>query len=186
MKIYTKTGDKGETSLIGGERTDKDDPRIEAYGEVDELNAAIGLAISFLPAHSSTIYEDLTKVQHHLFDIGAELASLSERKVKALKIPKVTPTKVSFLEQQMDNYASELKSLTQFILPGGTEAASALHLARTICRRAERRIVSLAKQQPVNEELVRYLNRLSDLLFTAARLVNSQVGKPDIRWEKEG
>ncbi len=185
MKIYTKTGDKGETSLVGGQRIAKDDPRIEAYGTIDELNSVVGLVISQLQKHSRIIAGDLTTIQHHLFDIGAELASLSNRKTKAIKIPRVTERKITWLEKRIDRYTKDLAPLQAFILPGGTEAASSLHLARTICRRAERRIVALGRVIEINHELVKYINRLSDYLFTAARLTNHQSGSEDVLWEKE-
>jgi cob(I)alamin adenosyltransferase len=184
MKIYTKTGDSGETSLVGGQRVPKDDLRIEAYGTVDELNASVGLAISLLPVSMAQIGSVLTKIQHHLLDIGSELASLSDRKVVGMEIPTVTLAKVEWLELGIDVCDEELEPLKQFILPGGAPAASALHVARTICRRAERRVISLQKKTAVNPQLIKYLNRLSDLLFTMARLVNARAGRGDIPWQK--
>lgn len=185
MKIYTKTGDKGDTSLIGGERVGKNDPRIEAYGTIDELNAFIGLAITHLPLHIKELRDDLIKIQHHLFDIGAELASLSDRKVKAMKIPRVRATKIAWLEDHIDRYHKEVPELKHFILPGGSETSSALHVARSVCRRAERAIIALADTQSVNPELIKYINRLSDFFFAAARYSNHKTGTPDTLWEKD-
>ncbi len=186
MKIYTKTGDKGETSLFGGERVKKDDPRIEAYGTVDELNSAIGLAISFLPISQADLQEILLTVQHHLLDIGSELSSLSDKKSRSkAKVPEVTAKKVTWLEKHIDTLDKDLTQLTQFILPGGTQAASALHLARTICRRAERKVITLSAEHETNSELIRYLNRLSDFLFTAARFTNVKSGNGDVSWKAD-
>ncbi len=182
MKIYTKSGDNGETSLIGGDRVQKDHVRIEAYGTVDELNAAIGLAISLLPAETEEIGKILQIIQEHLFEIGAELATVPERKITTLKIAEVDSAKVEWLELGIDTCDEELPPLHHFILPGGQAAASALHLARTICRRAERQIIRLDHEQPINPDLICYINRLSDLLFTFARLVNTRAQTTDIEW----
>lgn len=184
MKIYTKTGDTGQTSLIGGERVAKDDARVEACGTVDELNATVGVAHSLLSMSLDDVAADLLTVQHRLFDIGAELASLTEKKVKALKVPQATAEKVEQLEKQIDTYDKELDKLTNFILPGGSQAAAALHQARAVCRRAERRVINLHGSHPVNPELVKYLNRLSDYLFTVARLANHRGSAQDILWQK--
>lgn len=179
MKIYTKTGDKGQTSLVGGQRVAKHDARIETIGMVDELNAALGLAVS------QGGQDELLQIQHHLFDIGAELAAMSDRETVAMKIPTVTVEKVSWLEQLIDRYSADLQPLKHFILPGGTLLASQLHVARTICRRAERQAVELNDQMPVNPELLSYLNRLSDLLFTLARTANTQAGQGDVQWQPD-
>ncbi len=185
MKIYTKTGDSGKTSLVGGERVLKDDARIEAYGAIDELNSIIGVAISHIPSELKDAIETLLRIQHQLLNIGSELASLSDRKTKAMKIPHIDEQAVSWLEKQIDHYDNELSPLKNFILPGGTGAASFLHQARTVCRRAERRIVALNQEQPINSELIRYINRLSDLLFTLARLANARAQKPDQIWRND-
>lgn len=185
MKIYTKTGDKGQTALVSGERIDKDDQRIEAYGTVDELNSFIGLANSCLGMRDEDLKEDLTKIQHHLLDIGAELASLSDKKTARVKVPHVTEKKVTWLESSIDRYDKELTQLTQFILPGGDEVASQLHVARSVCRRAERCVITVQKSREVNSELIKYLNRLSDFLFTVARVINMRAGNGDVVWEHD-
>ncbi len=195
MKIYTKTGDTGQTSLVGGERVPKNDQRIEAYGTIDELNASIGLVISqanHQPAANqkssqdlSDVIELLTTIQNHLLDIGSELSAITERIVKGIKIPVVAASKVEWLEQEIDRLDTELEPLKQFILPGGTTIASATHGARTISRRAEREVIRLANERVVNPELIRYLNRLSDLLFTVARVANRRAGIADVPWQKD-
>lgn len=176
MKIYTKTGDAGETGLFGGGRVPKDDPRVRAYGEVDELNAAIGFAAALEPRTFESAL--LQTIQRDLFTIGAELATPdAEKQTKALGA-----SEVGALEDVIDNHEAKLKPLKNFILPGGTPKAAAFHVARTVCRRAERSVVALSHQQPVNPAIVQYLNRLSDLLFVMARAVNAQAGEPDITW----
>lgn len=189
MKIYTRTGDTGQTSLIGGERVSKADIRLETYGTIDELSAAIGLAISLLSKDEKIIKELLLTIQHHLLDVGAELANFSIKPARAMMVPQVTNQKVAWLERLIDRHDANLPPLKNFILPGGSQAASSLHLARTIGRRAERRVVELANNPPankkINPELIKYLNRLSDLLFVLARADNAKVGAPDIIWQKE-
>ncbi len=185
MKIYTRTGDKGETALLGGQRVAKNDPRIEACGSVDELNAAIGLAISQLTKQAELLEAPLLQIQHQLFDIGAELAGITDGQTVRMKLPKVTATKVAWLETTIDRWSTDLIPLRQFVLPGGSLAASSLHLARTIARRAERAVLSVTGNYNVNPELIKYLNRLSDLLFTAARVANHLVDQPDINWQKD-
>ena len=185
MKIYTKTGDMGETSLIGGQRTPKDDARIEAYGTIDELNAALGLAISFLPKEAAPLHQVLEPIQHHLFTIGAELAALSKTPAKRRTIPIITATHITWLERQIDVLENELPPLRQFILPGGQQSAALLHVARTIGRRAERHIVALRPKHVVPPNLLAYSNRLSDLLFVAARYVNKQTETTEQFWQKE-
>jgi cob(I)alamin adenosyltransferase len=180
MKIYTKTGDEGETSLFGGMRVPKDDPRVRAYGEVDELNAALGLAMAFEPSDSA-----LASIQTDLFTIGAELATPDPAKLaKALNRSgaAIGGSDVAALEDMIDHHEAKLKPLKNFILPGGTPKAAALHLARTICRRAERTVVALSHVEKINPAIVHYLNRLSDLLFVLARATNAQAGKPDVPW----
>ena len=180
MKIYTKTGDAGETGLLGG-RVRKDAPRIEAYGTVDELNAVLGLVRSEGPP--SGVDALLERIQNHLFDLGAELASIGPA---ADRTPKIGSAHIASLEAAIDEHEAGLAPLKEFILPGGTRAASALHLARTVCRRAERRVVSLAAvpDEPVSADLLIYLNRLSDLCFVLARFVNAAAGVPDVPWRK--
>jgi cob(I)alamin adenosyltransferase len=177
MKIYTKTGDAGETGLWGGLRVSKDSLRVHAYGTADECNAAVGMArASGLDAGLDAI---LGQVQNQLFVVGADLATPGEG---GANIPRVGPSEIGFLEAQIDALESELEPLKQFILPGGTLAAAQLHLARTICRRAERWAVSLAQAESLSSDVLRYLNRLSDLLFVAARVANARAATPDVPW----
>ena len=171
MKIYTRTGDSGETSLFGGSRVAKDDPRIEAYGTIDELNSAIGVARATWP--SSSIDKQLDAIQSDLFDIGAHLAAPGNTRFAG-----VEPRRIEELERAIDAMESELQPLTNFIIPGGSLAAAELHIARTVCRRAERRVVALED----NPATVAYLNRLSDYLFVAARYANRGHGVPDTPW----
>ncbi|MFZ5817286.1 MAG: cob(I)yrinic acid a,c-diamide adenosyltransferase [Bacillota bacterium] len=185
MKIYTRTGDKGQTSLRWGERIAKDALRVEVYGTVDEANAFVGLALSHLPGGTAgELREMLFRVQRELFDVGADLATPPNRE-KGEK-PKVEEGFVDQLERDIDRLETGLEPLRSFILPGGTQAASALHVARTVARRAERRLVSLMEQEPVDPVLLRYLNRLSDFLFVAARAANRAAGASDIKveWKK--
>jgi cob(I)alamin adenosyltransferase len=185
MKIYTKTGDKGETRLIGGKQVNKADPRIIAYGEVDELNSSIGLAISFLRSKQdlSDIADILEQVQNDLFVLGSDLADPSWPQVSG-KTPRTSEKMASALEPFIDRIESELESITFFILPGGSVEASLLHLSRAVARRTERAVVSLSRSGPINPAIVIYLNRLSDLLFVTARLANKRMGMQDIPWRK--
>jgi len=176
MKIYTKTGDAGETGLFGGGRVPKDDPRVRAYGDVDELNAALGFAAALEPADFELT--TVQSIQRDLFSIGAELATPNPAKLRAV----VTADQVSALEQAIDKHEATLPPLKNFILPGGTPKAAAFHLARTTCRRAERAVVTLSREQRINSVIIHYLNRLSDLLFVLARAVNKQAGGSDIAW----
>jgi len=181
MKIYTKTGDAGQTGLFGGPRVAKDDPRIEAYGAVDELNAAIGVArAESLPAEIDSL---LARVQNELFDLGAELATPNPA---AHGMAVLGPMHFAALEQAIDRFEATLPPLKEFILPGGSRGAAALHLARTICRRAERRLVTLVQNsaEPVSGNLVVYLNRLGDLLFVLTRAANAAAGVADVPWRK--
>ncbi len=175
-KIYTRTGDDGDTGLGDGTRVRKDDARVEAFGTVDELNSLIGLLLTKkLPAKQ--IEQTLIDVQHRLFDVGGELS-----------IPDymtLTAHHVEALESCLDTLNAELAPLKEFILPGGCTEAAICHLARTVCRRAERRLVSLAALETVNPESLCYLNRLSDLLFVMARSLNRQAGHPDVLWKHE-
>jgi cob(I)alamin adenosyltransferase len=183
MKIYTKTGDAGETGLFGGGRVPKDDPRVRAYGEVDEANAAIGLAAALDPANFESAA--LQSIQRDLFAIGAELASPHPEKMEKVLARSGAPIgapEVGALEDIIDKHEATLEPLQNFILPGGTAKAAAFHLARTICRRAERAVVALARDNPINPSIIHYLNRLSDLLFVLARAVNKQAGSADIAW----
>ncbi len=179
MKIYTKTGDDGTTGLLGPDRVRKDDPRIEAYGTVDELNATIGLARAF--GTDATVDPILARIQNDLFALGSALADPSPT---GRFFHAVTPEHVAWLEQRIDALEETLPPLTQFILPGGTPAAAQTHLARTVCRRAERLVVRLAHEtsSPVSENLLLYLNRLSDALFVIARAINHGAGVADIPW----
>jgi cob(I)alamin adenosyltransferase len=181
MKIYTKTGDEGETGLFGGGRVSKHHPRVGAYGDVDELNAAIGLARSVPP--TDLMDELLDGIQRDLFAIGGHLATPDpERVAKALEKASLGEERVRVMEESIDAADRELTALSAFILPGGSMKASAFHLARTICRRAERSVVGLAQEEMVPALFVVYLNRLSDLLFTLARLANHQDGRQDDTW----
>ena len=181
MKIYTKTGDGGETGLFGGGRVRKDHPRTTAYGEVDELNSAIGLVRATAPRE---LFDDLLEaVQRDLFAIGGRLATPEPEKVaKTLAKAVLPPERAESFERVMDDAEAELPPLRAFVLPGGTLKAAALHVARTVCRRAERSAVHLAREDEVPSEILVYLNRLSDLLFTLARLANHRAGSPDVTW----
>jgi cob(I)alamin adenosyltransferase len=181
VKIYTKTGDLGETALFGGGRVRKDHPRTAAYGDVDELNSVIGLVRATARVE---LFDDLLEaVQRDLFAIGGRLATPEPEKVaKAIAKAVLPPERVASFEQVMDDAEAELPPLRAFVLPGGTLKAAALHLARTVCRRAERSAVHLARENEVPPEILVYLNRLSDLLFTLARLANHRAGSPDLTW----
>ncbi|XXF76782.1 cob(I)yrinic acid a,c-diamide adenosyltransferase [Myxococcaceae bacterium GXIMD 01537] len=182
MKIYTKTGDAGETGLFGGGRVAKDDERVEAYGEMDELNATLGLARSFgLPADLDSLAQ---RLQDQLFTVGAVLATPAGTKASA-HIPELKPQWAEAMEHAIDTFEAELAPMTHFILPGGTQAASALHLSRTVCRRVERRCVPLLRAGTIPQTVVVFLNRLSDLLFVMARLANHRAGLPDVKWIPE-
>jgi cob(I)alamin adenosyltransferase len=176
VKIYTKTGDAGETGLFGGGRVPKNDPRVCAYGDVDETNAAIGIAAALEPEDFSAAA--LQTIQRDLFTIGAELATPNAARARA----RIEAAAVSALENLIDAHEATLPALKNFILPGGTPKAAAFHLARTTCRRAERSVVALSREQDINPRIMHYLNRLSDLLFVLARVVNQQAGRADIAW----
>jgi cob(I)alamin adenosyltransferase len=177
-KIYTKTGDDGTTGLIGGGRVGKDDPRLECYGTIDELNAAVGLAAVVAEPH---MLPALRAVQAELFVLGSHLAAPDA--AKASSLPRFDPEWTTRLARQIDAADAELPPLRNFILPGGTDAAARLHLARTVCRRAERLLVAFAHGQAADPTLLTYLNRLSDWLFTQARLANHRAGVEDIPWK---
>jgi cob(I)alamin adenosyltransferase len=181
MPIYTRTGDTGTTGLFGGGRVPKDHPRVAAYGDVDELNATIGLARATPPSDLADPL--LEAVQRDLFALGGHLATPDPAKVaKALERATLSPERIREFEMVMDAADQELGPLRAFILPGGAPKAAALHLARTVCRRAERSIVRLAQDGEVPELFLVYVNRLSDLLFTLARLANQRAGVGDVTW----
>ncbi len=184
MKIYTRRGDQGETDLFAGGRVGKDDPRVASYGEVDELNSAIGLAAA------ETAQDDVRAlcqaIQNVLFDLGAYLASPNAERREKSGIGDPRAEDVAALEQRIDAFEAELAPLQRFILPGGTRAAAAFHLARTVCRRAERQCVALDRSQALHPELLRYLNRLSDLLFVLARIENRRSAVADVEWQGRG
>ena len=181
LKIYTKGGDKGKTNLFGtAVRISKASKRVKSYGDIDELNSFIGLIISLdSPDQFNDIKKELQKIQNDLFRIGTDLATLSET-TKGIK--KINKKDVIKLENIIDNYSKELKPLKNFILPGGSSLSSLLHVSRTICRRAERNIVELSEIEDINEEIISYLNRLSDLLFVLARISNKILKIKDIKW----
>ncbi|MBI3180598.1 MAG: cob(I)yrinic acid a,c-diamide adenosyltransferase [Myxococcales bacterium] len=176
--MYTKTGDTGETSLFGGGRVGKDDARVDAYGEVDELNAAVGLARAEGLGELDGLAHQL---QEELFVLGAVLATPAGTKAEKV-IPKLNPEWVSAMEKAIDDFDRVLTPLSSFILPGGTRPAAALHLARAVCRRAERKVVPLFRSGKIDSTGVVFLNRLSDLLFTMARVANLRAGTPDVPW----
>ena len=177
-RIYTKTGDDGTTGLIGGKRVPKDAARIEAYGAIDELNAVLGLVCAF-PV-SGRLRTILGRVQDDLFNIGADLALPAGMNRVDWGIPAIAEEDIGILEKEIDNCEAALPPLRQFILPGGGAAGAMLHLARTVARRAERRCVALTHAEPVDPQVIRYLNRLSDLCFVLARYVNQEDSRPEI------
>ena len=188
MKIYTKTGDKGETGLIGGKRISKGDPRIVAYGSVDELNSNIGIAISSLTVKDRHLFLDLinimTRIQSELFIVGSDLADprYPAGNQNQYQTPRTEENMASALEDAIDKFETELEPITFFILPGGSIEASLLHITRTIARRAESAATLLLKDQIINPIVLVYLNRLSDFLFIAARLINKRLGIKDVAW----
>lgn len=184
-RLYTRAGDRGETSLFGGRRVPKDDPRVAAYGTVDELNSVIGVAASFV--RQRRVVADLQSIQNELFNIGAELAS--DRPVRRAKGQTGTfhleGADIGRLERLIDEYDARVPALRTFVLPGGSSGAAALHFARTVCRRAERAVVTLARDENVNPAIVAYLNRLCDLLFAMARYANKADRRRELLWRKE-
>jgi cob(I)alamin adenosyltransferase len=180
-RIYTRTGDEGETGLFGGGRVPKSHPRVRAYGEVDELNAVLGWAIARLPESEPQVRGRLTTVQGDLFTLGAHLATPDGAPARQ-HIPQLPVDRPAAFEQWIDEAEEELEPLRSFILPGGSEAGAALHLARTVCRRAERHVVELAAETAIDGAILIYLNRLSDLLFDLARLVNRRAEVPETPW----
>ncbi len=184
VKIYTRTGDDGETGLLGGRRVRKDDLRIEAIGSVDELNASLGMVRVELVRSGiapENLDREIGEIQHRLFDLGAELAAGGTRSDGAAA---PGAAHVAAIERLIDRYEEQVEPLRAFILPGGTPAASQLHWARCVCRRSERRLVQLAATEEVRGELLQYVNRLSDLLFVLARVVNRVNRVPDVVWER--
>ena len=190
-RIYTRGGDSGETSLGRGERVAKHDPRVEAYGTVDEANSVIGLARSAIggstpsPAHHAEADAMLARIQNDLFDLGADLCTPEGEARRGEQALRIVPSQVERLEREIDAMNGELAPLKSFILPGGSDAAAWLHLARTVARRAERRMTQLAAEQPVNPEAIKYVNRLSDHLFVLARRLNDN-GAKDVLWVPGG
>lgn len=182
MKIYTRAGDAGKTGLFGGDRVRKNHPRVAAYGDVDELNAALGVALAAEPRAFAR--DLLERVQRDLFTIGAELATPDSAKLsRALKDGPLKPDATLALEAEIDRCQATLAPLDRFILPGGAPKAAALHVARTVCRRAERAVVALAESDVVlSPHILTYLNRLSDLLFVLARVANAAAGAPEPQW----
>ncbi len=175
-KIYTRTGDDGTTGLGDGSRVPKDSPRVEAYGTVDELNSVLGMLLA-LPLGPPGIMATLTEVQHELFDMGGELCIPGHTAISAAQITR--------LEEELDAFNAQLPALKEFILPGGGPAAAACHLARTIARRAERRVLTLARGEAVSPEVLKYLNRLSDLLFVMARVLARHERGTEVLWRHE-
>ena len=181
MKIYTKTGDEGKTSLFNGKRVLKNSIRVETYGTVDELNSILGIVLTYeLP---DDLKEDLNKISNLLFVLGSDLATPIDSNQK-FSVQRINEENVKFLEERIDIYTNEMPQLKSFILPGGDKAAAFLHQARTVCRRAERLAISLIETKKINKDPLVYLNRLSDYLFTAARYVNYRKNIPDRNWEK--
>lgn len=178
MKIYTRTGDKGKTSIIGG-RVEKDDIRVEAYGTVDEVNCFVGQAVTQLdPEIFKDVLADLEKIQHELFDCGGDLANVTKNREL-----KLTQESVEYLEKKIDGFIEEAPKLERFILPGGAPASASIHIARTVTRRAERLVVSLVKADPeVSEISLKYLNRLSDYFFALARVINFRLNEKDVEY----
>lgn len=182
MKIYTKTGDSGETGLFRGKRVPKHDLRVDAYGNVDELNAMIGVLLPEI--QDAALRTLLSGIQQELFEIGADLATPPQaQKDTNMRIPS---SKIEGLEKVIDHYEEHLPGLQNFILPGGSKGGALLHYARTVCRRAERSVTRLQAEQSINPEILRYLNRLSDLLFVMARAENQHAGASEVIWKKRG
>lgn len=181
MKIYTRTGDDGTTGLFGGGRVPKSHPRVQAMGAVDETNASIGLICSVLPSELDSLHSLLINIQHELFVLGADIATPEDSRAS---VPRIGQNEIDALENAIDDWQSSLTPLQYFILPGGTQAASMLHLARAICRRAERCLSENLDSISSSSYILKYLNRLSDLLFVLARRANHDIGTPDVRWEQ--
>ena len=185
MRIYTRTGDQGETGLFGGQRVTKNHPRVTAYGEVDELNACLGVCVAL--CQDAELRRTLEFLQAELFVLGSDMATPQEEgdRVGRKAVPRVTEGMVAALEAMIDRYTAECEPLTTFVLPGGTPLAANIHLARTVCRRAERAAITAAGRESINPDAIVYLNRLSDLLFTLARAANCRAGCPETPWLPE-
>jgi cob(I)alamin adenosyltransferase len=187
-RVYTRTGDKGETALVGGKRVPKDSPRIVAYGTIDELNAVVGIVRTFNEerltegAHHRWLDEALRKIQNELFDLGSELATPPEAEYEGMF--KVGEEQVTALERLMDRCQKDLAPLKSFTLPGGGRINAFLHQARTVCRRAERAVLTLSRAEPINEWALRYVNRLSDAFFVLGRWVGKHMGEKEYLWER--
>ncbi len=179
-KVYTRTGDDGSTGLVGGQRVPKDSLRVSAYGTVDETSSHIGVALATEPAER--LRQPLLRIQNDLFHLGSDLAMLQEDK-KRFQVPQIEQRHVDFLEQLIDQLSADLQPLENFILPGGSISAAHLHVARTVCRRAERDVLALSRLEEIGAFAVRYLNRLSDLLFVAARIDNLEKQVGDVLWD---
>lgn len=184
--LYTRTGDAGKTALFGGKRVPKDHQRVAAYGTIDELNAVLGVAVSFV--RQKRLIKQLQTVQNELFDIGAELASDRpvRRAAKRKDAFQLDDTRTAWLERLIDDYDARVPPLRTFVLPAGSRAAAFLHHARTVCRRAEREVVTLARKERVNPAILTYLNRLNDLLFVLARYANKAARRKELLWRKGG
>ncbi len=182
MKIYTKTGDKGETGLFGGARISKNSPRIEAYGTIDELNSFIGLAIT--ETQDSSVKSLLNTIQNQLFIVGSDLATPKSGEDQKKNILRIPAEFYEEIEKSIDFFEEKLDALKNFIIPGGSKSASLLHICRTVARRAERRVVALNSLEQINENIVIFLNRLSDLFFVLSRYENKISNHPDVIWEK--
>ncbi len=180
MKIYTKTGDKGDTGLFGGDRVSKSSERIEAYGTLDELNSFTGMAVA--EAKDKEVKKLLEKIQNELFTVGSDLATPDIEKNKKLNIVRVPEKFCTDAEKAIDYFEEKLEPLKNFILPGGSKSSALLHVCRSVCRRAERRVVKLKKSEKIGENIIIYLNRLADLFFVLARYENKAVGLSDTKW----
>jgi len=180
MKIYTKTGDKGETGLFGGERVSKDSIRISSYGTIDELNSFIGYTITEIK--DASVKDNLIKIQNYLFIIGSDLATPETEKNTKLNIQRTPELFINEIEKMIDHYDAKLDELKNFILPGGSKSASLLHICRTVCRRAEREVVSLKNSVTIGDNIIIFLNRLSDLFFVLSRYENKVSNHPDTIW----
>lgn len=179
MPIYTRTGDTGKTALFNGKRVFKSDLRVSTYGTIDELNSTVGVVIAELQAKSKIVKKDLEEIQHDLFDIGASLAFPSSPPIEGLK------NRAEEFEKSIDTMTKDMPDLKNFILPGGGKAGSMLHVARTQARRVERMVVELMQKEEIDEQIVKYINRLSDLFFTMARFVNHLEKHSEIKWKKK-
>jgi cob(I)alamin adenosyltransferase len=181
-KLYTRTGDQGETALLGGDRVPKDHPRVEAYGSVDELNSVLGVAVSLI--RQRRVAAALQSIQNELLNLGSELAAESRSGREKSRTFIDPESRIADLERLIDDYDAKLPPLRTFILPSGSQAGALLHMARSVCRRAERAVVRLSRQETVNPHAIVYLNRLSGLLFVLARYVNKAARKPEKPWRK--